>query len=123
MFLFFNLTFLTMFIPGVEGMNRRVAIYPESFNDINFVVTIFAFLMGVSMIPFVYNMANSWIRGAVAGDNPWQASTLEWQTTSPPPEENFEHEPEVFEGPYNYGRKRARATAPSSATPAPAEGD
>jgi cytochrome c oxidase subunit 1 len=48
-------------------------------------------------------MLNSWIRGANAPDNPWDAKTLEWQTTSPPPLENFDEFPTVTGDPYGYG--------------------
>ena len=54
-------------------------------------------------ILFVYNMINSWIRGPLAGDNPWQVRTLEWQVSSPPPLENFPTPPVVQGHPYDYG--------------------
>jgi cytochrome c oxidase subunit 1 len=50
----------------------------------------------------LYNLLRSLRTGAKAGNNPWGGTTLEWQTTSPPPAENFEKIPEVTTGPYNY---------------------
>ena len=54
-----------------------------------------------------FNLIRSLFSGPVATDNPWQAATLEWQTTSPPPTENFEEIPEVTKGPYQYRVKSA----------------
>ena len=102
MTVFYNLTFLTMFIPGIEGMNRRVADYPPEFADMNMIVSILAFLLGASFLPFVYNMASSWIAGPKAVANPWGARTMEWQTSSPPPLHNFDGEPVVVGDPYGY---------------------
>jgi cytochrome c oxidase subunit 1 len=53
-------------------------------------------------LPFVYNFFHSMVRGTVADRNPWQATTLEWATPSPPPHGNFEEEPVVHRGPYVY---------------------
>jgi cytochrome c oxidase subunit 1 len=103
MFLTFNLTFMTMFAPGGAGMNRRVDSYPIELSDINSVISIFAYLMALSFLPFLWNIINSLIRGRKAPDNPWEAKTLEWQTTSPPEIENFETIPTVTGIPYGYG--------------------
>ena len=103
MFIGFNATFFVMHWPGIKGMNRRIADYPESFESINLLISIFAFALGTSFIFFIYNMINSWIRGPIAESNPWRARTLEWQTTSPPPHENFESPPSVRDHPYDYG--------------------
>ncbi len=103
MFVTYNATFLAMFWVGVQGMNRRVADYPAEFTDGNVVVSILAFGMGASFIVFAYNLANAWIKGPVAEANPWRARTLEWQTSSPPPVENFVQPPIVTGDPYAYG--------------------
>ncbi|MDP6402648.1 MAG: cbb3-type cytochrome c oxidase subunit I, partial [SAR202 cluster bacterium] len=99
----YNVTFLTMFWVGVQGMNRRVADYPADLVGGNIAASIASFLLAASFVPFVYNMVYSWARGPQAGDNPWRARTLEWETSSPPPEENFPHPPEVLDDPYGYG--------------------
>lgn len=103
MFVTFNTTFLPMFWLGLNGMNRRVAQYLPDLGGVNMWVSLNAFLLGASFLLFVYNMVYSWARGEQAGENPWTARTLEWQTASPPPHENFEHEPAVVGHPYDYG--------------------
>ncbi len=103
MFLGFNLAFLPMFWLGLHGMNRRVAIYEPGLEGVNMFVSAAAFLMGSGFLVFLGNMLRSWVRGKVAGANPWQARTLEWQVPSPPPEENFPAPPVVVGDPYDYG--------------------
>ena len=99
----YNATFLAMFWVGFQGMSRRVAEYPPDMVGANVVVSVASFLLAASFLPFVLNIVVSWARGPVAAANPWGARTLEWQTTSPPPEENFAHPPTVLDDPYGYG--------------------
>ena len=99
----FNLTFLPMFRAGLLGMNRRIADYLPYLESVNFLVSIGGFLFGASFLLFIWNYVASWRRGEPAPDNPWDARTLEWQTTSPPPHENFEVFPVVVGDPYGYG--------------------
>ena len=103
MFVTYNATFLAMFWVGFQGMNRRVAEYPPDMVTANVVVSVASFLLAASFLPFVLNIVISWARGPVAAANPWGARTLEWQTSSPPPEENFAHPPIVLDDPYGYG--------------------
>ena len=112
MFIGFQLVFLPMFDVGTKGMTRRVADYPSAYEDFNFVITLAAFLLGASFIPFAWNMFKSWTSGEPASDNPWRASTLEWQVSSPPPEHNFPTPPEVVGPPYPYGQPDAEHTRP-----------
>jgi len=98
-----NLTFLPMHELGLKGMPRRVAMYDPQFVSLNQICTYGAILLGLSVIPFFINAIWSWSQGPVAGDNPWRALTLEWQTTSPPAIENFEGIPAISWGPYDYG--------------------
>ncbi len=98
-----NLTFLPMHQLGLQGMPRRVAMYDPQFASINQLCTIGAFILAASVIPFTINVIWSWSRGAVAGDNPWRALTLEWTTASPPLIENWEVLPVLTHGPYDYG--------------------
>ena len=107
MFIAYNVTFTAMFWVGVQGMNRRVADYPEVMGTGNMIVSIAAFFLGASFIVFVFNMVKAWTSGPIAGDNPWEARTLEWQTTSPPPLENFDTPPVVVGGAYDYGTPEA----------------
>ncbi|HEY3900202.1 MAG TPA: cytochrome c oxidase subunit I [Chthoniobacter sp.] len=93
----FNMTFIIQHVLGLAGMPRRVYTYPDlpGWGWMNMVSTIGAFFMAVAALVFVYNLINSMFRGAPAGDNPWNAWTLEWATTSPPPHENFHALPPI----------------------------
>jgi cytochrome c oxidase subunit 1 len=99
----FNVTFIPMFWAGINGMNRRIADYSPELAGVNQFVSMAAFFLGAGFIVFVYNMVVSWVRGEKAPANPWNATTLEWMTTSPPPHHNFPAEPEVLGDPYGYG--------------------
>ncbi len=102
-------TFMPQHIVGMQGMPRRVAVYDPQFQDLNVLISLFSFLLGISTFVLLYNMVVSTVSGRVAGANPWRALTLEWQTTSPPPAYNFAGEPIVFEDPYGYGTEAADA--------------
>ncbi len=102
-FIGFNLTFFPQFILGYLGMPRRWHMYPPEFQALNVLSTAGASILGVGyLLPLVY-LIWSLRYGAVAGDNPWGATGLEWQTPSPPPTDNFEKTPVVTEEPYAYG--------------------
>ena len=104
MFLGFHLTFIPMFWVGIEGgMNRRVADYLPELAGLNAFITVAAFILSASFIVMVVNLIWSWAKGPAAGPNPWRSRTLEWQTSSPPPEENFEYPPIVVGDPYGFG--------------------
>jgi heme/copper-type cytochrome/quinol oxidase subunit 3 len=87
----FNLTFFPMHIVGLLGMPRRVYTYPDlpGWGLWNFVETIGTIILGISVLIFLWNMYITFRRGPTAGDNPWDAWTLEWATPSPPPDYNF----------------------------------
>ena len=93
----FNLTFFPMHWVGLLGMPRRVYTYAEELNlgGINLFMSVSALLMAVGTLIFAWNLIRSWRKGGKAGPNPWGAATLEWATTSPPPEFNFAVLPEV----------------------------
>lgn len=97
------LTFTPMHELGMQGMPRRVAMYDPQFEALNQLVTVGAYILAVSVIPFYLNVIWSWSQGPEAGPNPWRAKTLEWTTNSPPMIENWEVLPVVTEGPYEYG--------------------
>ncbi|BAZ04231.1 cytochrome c oxidase subunit I [Calothrix sp. NIES-3974] len=98
-----HLTFLPMHELGLQGMPRRVAMYDPQFTYLNQLCTYGAWLLAISVIPFVWNIWISWHKGTTAGDNPWEALTLEWTTSSPPLIENWQVLPTVSHGPYDYG--------------------
>ncbi len=99
-FLGFNLTFFPQFILGYLGMPRRYHAYPEEFQVLNVMSSAGASVLAVGyLLPMVYFIW-SLRYGKVAPDNPWGASGLEWQTTSPPPPENFETTPVITREPY-----------------------
>jgi len=87
----FNMTFIIQHVLGLYGMPRRIFTYPDipGWGWMNMVSTIGVFFMSAGSLVLVWNIAQSFFRGRVAGDNPWNAWTLEWATTSPPPHENF----------------------------------
>ena len=103
MLLFFNLTFFTMFVSGLEGMNRRIATYLPNLTNLNVFTSINGFLFGVGFFVPLLNFLISAYRGQRAPANPWGGRTLEWATSSPPPHENFETIPIVREDFYGYG--------------------
>jgi cytochrome c oxidase subunit 1 len=101
-FVGFNLTFFPQFILGYMGMPRRYYEYPPEFQVLNVLSTAGASVLAVGyMLPLIY-LGLSLKFGAKAGNNPWHATGLEWQTASPPPTENFHETPVVTGEPYDY---------------------
>ncbi len=97
MFVGFNLTFLVQHSAGLSGMPRRIYDYPEGAGwwGYNLASTIGSFLLGIGVLLTVYNVIRSIKHGKRAGNDPWKGNTLEWFTTSPPPENNFDMVPRV----------------------------
>ncbi len=93
----FHLTFDFMHIPGLLGMPREIYTYEPGhhWGVWNMIVTIGAFFQAVAILVFLFNLVRSHFTGELAGNDPWDAWTLEWATTSPPPEYNFADEPGV----------------------------
>jgi cytochrome c oxidase subunit 1 len=87
----FHLTFDVMHIPGILGMPRRIYTYEADRGWMiwNLIVSGGALIQTVATLIFVYNLIWSYFRGPEAGADPWDAWTLEWSTTSPPPPYNF----------------------------------
>jgi cytochrome c oxidase subunit 1 len=106
-FLGFNLTFFPQFLLGYMGMPRRYHAYPEEFQVLNVMSTAGASILAVGyLMPLVYFFW-SLKYGAIAPPNPWGAVGLEWQTPSPPPTENFEQTPAIYEHTFNYSNEPA----------------
>ena len=80
-----------MHIPGILGMPRRIYTYEASrgWDGLNMIVGIGTVFQAVGILVFVYNMVHSYFKGKEAGPDPWDAWTLEWSTSSPPPDYNF----------------------------------
>jgi cytochrome c oxidase subunit 1 len=118
--IFMNLIFLPMFAQGLAGMHRRMydggATYlgaadpaggvvglPELVVNLNRGISHAAWMLGLAQLPFIINFFVSFRRGRrVESDNPWEATTLEWQTPTPPPHGNFVGPVRVYRGPYEY---------------------
>ncbi|MEY3256891.1 MAG: cytochrome c oxidase subunit [Cyanobacteriota bacterium] len=106
-----NLNFLPMHPLGLQGMLRRAASYAPELIGWNIVASLGSFLLGMSTLPFIFNMLISWIDGEKASANPWRAIGLEWTIPSPPPVENFEEIPVITCEPYGYGKSELIASA------------
>jgi cytochrome c oxidase subunit I len=92
-----NLAFFPMFVLGAEGMTRRIAAYPRStgWQTLNVLETIGAFVIALSVLAFAVNVVVSLRNRRPAGADPWEGQTLEWATSSPPPQLNFDFLPPV----------------------------
>src|SRR5262249_44604170 len=88
----FNLTFLTMHGQGILGMPRRIYTYlpDRGWESWNLVTTLGVPVQALAVLIFAANIVISLRRGVPAGDGPWDAWTLEWAPTSPPPAHNFD---------------------------------
>ena len=97
MFAGFHMTFFIQHFLGLSGMPRRVYTYGDhpGWAVMNLTSTLGAFVLGISVMVLLANIWQSVRRGEPAGNNPWNAWTLEWATTSPPPEHNFDRVPPV----------------------------
>jgi cytochrome c oxidase subunit 1 len=125
-FVFMNVVFMPMFAQGIKGMLRRMSdggvnysaavvnktgsaaspmidALPDTVMQLNGWILWAAIALGIAQIPFILNLFWSISHGEkVNSDNPWRATTLDWQTPTPPPHGNFTHEPLVVRGPYEY---------------------
>jgi len=119
MFITFNATFLPIFALGLKGMARRVTFYPADLIDLNRVVSISAYALGLSMLLLLYNVVYSLIfKRERATANPWHSKGMEFQVPTPVPIDNFPDKiPDMKDfDPYDYGVPLG--TGPSPAAPA-----
>ncbi len=109
MFFGFLLTFMPQYIVGWLGMPRRYHVYPAVFQIWNVLSTGGTLVLAVAYLGPPFYLFWSLLYGKRAGPNPWQATGLEWETSSPPPKHNFEHRPRVVTGPYHYHQEGGSA--------------
>ncbi|AKU92806.1 cytochrome c oxidase subunit I [Vulgatibacter incomptus] len=102
LFVGFNITFFTQFVLGLRGMPRRYATYLEQFQNLHAFSSVGSWILAVGFLLIAAYLLQSLRSGRIAPANPWGASTLEWQTQSPPITENFVDTPHVTTGPYVY---------------------
>jgi cytochrome c oxidase subunit 1 len=106
-FVSINLIFFPMLIQGMAGLNRRL--YDPTFyaigaaiQNLNVLISIAAWALGAFQLVFIANFFLSIKYGKKVNENPWESTTLEWATPTPPPHGNFLTEPVVYHGPYEY---------------------
>jgi cytochrome c oxidase subunit 1 len=120
MFLAFNSTFAPLFGLGFMGMPRRVVTYPTSMQALNDWVSVSAFVLGISMLVFLFNVVRSLVfKREPAEQNPWHAKSIEWELPTPVPVHDFDRTPIFDADPYPYGVEPAPAPA---LAPAPGGG-
>jgi cytochrome c oxidase subunit 1 len=98
MFIGMNMAFMPMHVLGLKGMPRRIAYYrpDHGWEYWNLISTIGAFVIAVSILFFIFNFVKTLMTAPkTAGDDPWEGNSLEWMTSSPPPEHNFDTLPEI----------------------------
>jgi len=93
----FHITFDTMHFVGFLGMPRSIYTFEadRGWNTLNLVISIGGFIQAIAVLLFAWNLVHSYFRGKEAGNDPWDAWTLEWAIPSPPPVYNFAADPEV----------------------------
>jgi cytochrome c oxidase subunit I len=114
-FLGFNLTFFPQFVLGYLGMPRRYHSYPPEFQVYNVLSSAGASILAVGYLLPLFYFFWSLKYGRIAGPNPFRATGLEWQTSSPPPKDNFEKTPIVDQEAYAYDLMQATGHEPKVA--------
>jgi cytochrome c oxidase subunit 1 len=115
-----NLAFFPQHLLGLDGMIRRIVDYAPNpgWLELNFISTIGAFMIGLSVVPFMWNVFITLRGPRNAGDDPWDGNTLEWATTSPPPPYNFDVLPPVRSERPLFDLKHGAVAAHAAALPA-----
>ena len=101
-FIGFNVTFFPQFILGSQGMPRRYYQYVPEFTTLNKISTVGSWFIALGFVWTAVYLGRALCSGKKAPSNPWESLTLEWESPSPPPLENFLKDPVVTHGPYEY---------------------
>jgi cytochrome c oxidase subunit 1 len=107
-FVCMNVIFMPMFLMGLAGVSRRLYdggatyAFAQPVLHLNVVSSWGAWILAMFQIPFIFNFFWSIWKGQKAEENPWQATTIEWASPSPPPHGNFLVAPQAYRGPYEY---------------------
>ncbi len=104
LFVGFNITYFSMMVLGMRGMPRRYYDYLPEFAPLNLVSTIGSWILAAGLIMMLVTLIRGLLKGEPVSDNPWGGATLEWTIPSPPPTENFEEDPVVTHGPYDFSK-------------------
>lgn len=116
-FVGFNMTFFTQFFLGSHGMPRRYHNYLDQYQPLHAFSSIGAYILGLGFFIMLGYLIHSLYKGRPAGNNPWGVLGFEWETTSPPPPENFATDPVVSHGPYAYDEVEVHSTLEPEPTP------
>jgi cytochrome c oxidase subunit 1 len=101
-FIGFNLTYFPLFLAGIAGMPRRYADYLPEYHGYHAASTVGSWIMAAALVITIVNFLVALRKGEKVEGNPWGGATLEWRTATPPPVENFDGEPDLSRGPYEY---------------------
>ena len=113
-FVGFNMTFMSQFLLGTQGMPRRYYTYLDQYQRLHGFSSIGSYILGLGFIVMFFYLIHSLYRGRVAGSNPWAALSMEWSTSSPPPEHNFLTGPVMTHDPYDYDKVEVSSTLTDS---------
>ncbi|MEM1010603.1 MAG: cbb3-type cytochrome c oxidase subunit I [Planctomycetota bacterium] len=111
----FNVLFFPLFIAGSQGMPRRYASYEDQYIAYHVIATVGSWILAVGLFGVLHNWIQGLRKGKKAPPNPWGANTLEWQTSSPPPHDNFKVTPAAGDPYAIYRWQHARSTDPEVA--------
>lgn len=122
----FLLTFVPQFLLGNMGMPRRYHNYPEHMQPLHVISTVGAGALATGLSLTAFYLVWAARRGDMAGPNPWRSASFEWRTPSPPPEHNYDRDPEFDRDPYDYTaeaiereRAKARSSGPNESSAGP----
>ncbi|MCA2958642.1 MAG: cytochrome c oxidase subunit I [Silvanigrellales bacterium] len=101
-FVGFNITFLSQFVLGSKGMPRRYYTYLPEYRDLHVVSTVGSWVLALGLFITLFCFLHSLFKGKTSPKNPWGGLSLEWETETPPIEHNFEGQPIVTSGPYDF---------------------